>query len=216
MSARDNILGRIRKARGVPPAVTAAEQARVEAHLRAHPVATRPSLADDSVGRFREQCVRMSSTVDDVASLADVPAAVARYLQEKGLPMMAVAWPEIARLDWTSAGVQIEDRAAKGADLVGITGVHLGIAETGTLMVLSSPTTHAATSLLPETHIAVVPADRIVPAMEEAWVRTRAEIGDLPRAVNFISGPSRTADIEGQLQIGAHGPFRVHVVIVSA
>jgi L-lactate dehydrogenase complex protein LldG len=216
MNARDNILGRIRKARGVPPTVTAAEQTRVEAHLRAHPIATRLPLADDPVGRFREQCVRMSSTVDDVASLGDVPAAVARYLRDKGLPMTAVAWTEIAQLDWASAGVQVEDRPAEGADLVGITGVHLGIAETGTLMVLSSPTTHAATSLLPETHIAVVPADRIVPAMEEAWVRTRAEIGDLPRAVNFISGPSRTADIEGQLQIGAHGPFRVHVVIVGA
>jgi L-lactate dehydrogenase complex protein LldG len=216
MNARDNILGRIRKARGVPSTVTAAEQTRVEAHLRAHPIATRLPLADDPVGRFREQCVRMSSTVDDVASLGDVPAAVARYLRDKGLPMTAVAWTEIAQLDWASAGVQVEDRPAEGADLVGITGVHLGIAETGTLMVLSSPTTHAATSLLPETHIAVVPADRIVPAMEEAWVRTRAEIGDLPRAVNFISGPSRTADIEGQLQIGAHGPFRVHVVIVGA
>lgn len=216
MSARDNILGRIRKARGMPAAITAAEQARVEAHLRAHPVATRVPPADDPIGRFREQCIRMSSTVDDVPTLAEVPAAVARYLRDKGLPMTAVAWPEIARLDWSAAGVRVEDRAPVGADLVGITGVHLGIAETGTLMVLSSPTTHAATSLLPETHIAVVPVGRIVPAMEEAWVRTRAEIGDLPRAVNFISGPSRTADIEGQLQIGAHGPFRVHVVIVGA
>jgi len=104
---------------------------------------------------------------------------------------------------------------AVGDDLVGITGVHLAIAETGTLMLLSGPDTHAVTSLLPETHVAIVPADRIEPAMEEAWVRTRDERGQLPRAVNFVSGPSRTADIEGQLQIGAHGPFRVHVVVVG-
>ena len=52
--------------------------------------------------------------------------------------------------------------------------------------------------------------------MEDAWARTREEIGELPRAVNFVSGPSRTADIEGILQIGAHGPFRVHVIVTTA
>jgi L-lactate dehydrogenase complex protein LldG len=96
-----------------------------------------------------------------------------------------------------------------------VTGVYLAIAETGTLLFLSSPDTPAATSLLPETHVAVVPADRIVRTMEEAWARMRAEGREVPRAINFVSGPSRTADIEGQLQIGAHGPFRVHVVIVG-
>jgi L-lactate dehydrogenase complex protein LldG len=70
-------------------------------------------------------------------------------------------------------------------------------------------------SLLPETHIALVPMSRIVPAMEDAWALARAELGSLPRAVNFISGPSRTGDIEQTIVLGAHGPYRVHLVIIE-
>jgi L-lactate dehydrogenase complex protein LldG len=216
VSARDNILGRIRAARGVGPTPTDAERAAVEGRIRLHPVETRPRMEWALVPRFKEQCIRMSSTVDEIASMGDVPNAVARFLSNTRLPMRAVAWPEIARLDWTASGVSIDARPARGDDLVGITGAHLAIAETGTLMLLSGPETPAATSLLPETHIAVVPQGRIVKAMEEAWALTRQERGDLPRAVNFVSGPSRTADIEGQLQLGAHGPYRVHVIVVTA
>lgn len=216
MSARDNILGRIRAARGVGPAPTDAERAAVDGRVKLHPIETRPAMDWEFVPRFREQCIRMSSTVDDIASMGDVPKAVARFLVEHRLPTRAVAWPEIARMDWAGSGVEVEGRPARGDDLVGITGVHLALAETGTLMLLSGPETPAATSLLPETHIAVVPRSRIVKAMEEAWALTRQERQTLPRAVNFVSGPSRTADIEGQLQLGAHGPYRVHVIVVDA
>ena len=83
-------------------------------------------------------------------------------------------------------------------------------------MLLSGPDTPATVSLLPETHVAIVAASRIVPAMEDAWRLLRTEGGGLPRAVNFISGPSRTGDIEQTLVLGAHGPYRVHVVLVKA
>jgi len=66
---------------------------------------------------------------------------------------------------------------------------------------------------LPETHIAVVRKSRIVRGMEEAWQLMRDELGAPPRAVNFISGPSRTADIEQTVTVGAHGPYRVHVIL---
>ena len=215
MSARDNMLGRIRAARDVGPTVTASERAAVDERIAKHPIGVRPPMDWETVPRFIEQCVRMSSTVDRVASLDEVPAAVERYLEGACLGREAVAWPEIEELDWSATGVTVVARPAAGPDLVGITGVHLGVAETGTLMFLSGARTPSATSLLPETHIAVVPVGRIARAMEEAWQQTREEIGDLPRAVNFVSGPSRTADIEGMLQIGAHGPFRVHVIIVG-
>lgn len=216
MGARENILRRIRAARGATGSPSQAEIDAAEARIASHPVGTRPALDFDLVTRFREQCVRMSSTVDEVRSMAEVPAAVARYLRDGGLPMQAIAWPEIAALDWSGTGVTVEGRPPRGDDPVGITGVHLAIAETGTLMLLSGPETYAAASLLPETHIAVVPVERLVVAMEEAWELTRRTRGELPRAVNFVSGPSRTADIEGQLQLGAHGPFRVHVIVVGA
>ena len=86
--------------------------------------------------------------------------------------------------------------------------------ETGTLVTLSGPQTPPTVSLLPETHIAVVRASRVVRAMEDAWALVR-EAGGMPRAVNFISGPSRTADIEQTVTLGAHGPYRVHIVLVG-
>lgn len=215
MSARDNIFARIRAARRAAPLSGDTARSAIEDHIALHAIGARPAMNWSLVPRFREQCVRMSSTVDDVDTMDEVPRAIARFLSESKLPMRAVAWPQIARLDWSGTGVVVEDRATRGDDLVGITGVHLALAETGTLMLLSSPVSPAATSLLPETHIAVVPRGRIVKAMEEAWEQTRRERGELPRAVNFVSGPSRTADIEGQLQLGAHGPYRVHVVVVA-
>jgi L-lactate dehydrogenase complex protein LldG len=99
--------------------------------------------------------------------------------------------------------------------MVGITGAFCAIAETGTLMTVSGRETPATVSLLPETHIAVVRSSRIVRGMEEAWQLARDELGRLPRSVNFISGPSRTADIEQTVTVGAHGPYRVHVVIAG-
>jgi L-lactate dehydrogenase complex protein LldG len=60
-----------------------------------------------------------------------------------------------------------------------------------------------------------VRGSRIVRNMEEAWALCRAETRVLPRAVNFISGPSRTADIEQTVTLGAHGPYRVHIVLVD-
>ena len=83
-------------------------------------------------------------------------------------------------------------------------------------MFASGPRTPATVSLLPETHIAVVPAERIVNDMESAWSLLRSELPAMPRAINFISGPSRTADIEQTVTLGAHGPYRVHIIVIGA
>jgi L-lactate dehydrogenase complex protein LldG len=109
----------------------------------------------------------------------------------------------------------MEGRSAVGEDKVGLTGSYCAIAETGTLVMLSGEDQHATTSLLPETHIAVVSRSRILRTMEEAWELIRNETESVPRQVNFISGPSRTADIEMTLVYGAHGPYRVHVIITE-
>ena len=118
-------------------------------------------------------------------------------------------------VDIVAADADVPAAGARDADLVGITGCFCAVAETGTLMMCSSPDTPAAVSLLPETHVAVVQASRIVAYMEDAWNLARKELGTLPRAVNFISGPSRTGDIEQTIVLGAHGPYRVHLVIVE-
>jgi L-lactate dehydrogenase complex protein LldG len=215
MTARDNILSRIRTAQGRSGAPGAEERAAAAAHIAAHPPGPRPQSAADPVARFSECALKLSTSVDAVVSMTQVPRAVARYLEQNQLPKNAVCWPELFELEWQAAGIEVESRPAQGADLVGITGAFCAIAETGTLMTLSGPRTPATTSLLPETHIAVVRAGRIVRGMEDAWALLRDEHGVMPRAVNFISGPSRTADIEQTLVLGAHGPYRVHIVLVG-
>ncbi|NCV58789.1 MAG: lactate utilization protein C, partial [Betaproteobacteria bacterium] len=86
---------------------------------------------------------------------------------------------------------------------------------TGTLMLLSAADRPASTHLLPETHIALLPVDRVVAHYEDAFALMRAEYGEPPRAMNLVSGPSRTADIEQTLVMGAHGPYRVHIVLIG-
>lgn len=215
MSARESILARIRARQGKPAARTAAEREAVRSHIQSHSGSPRPRMEWDLVARFRERAVGLASTVDEVAALADVPAAVARYLEASGLPRSAVCWQELMALDWSGAGIRVEARAARDTDLVGITGAFCAIAETGTLMTMSGRDTPSTVSLLPETHIAVVTQSRIVRGMEEAWQLMRDELGAPPRAVNFISGPSRTADIEQTVTLGAHGPYRVHIILVG-
>ena len=216
MGSREEILAEIRKrqARG-GAALPAAEREQLETYLRAHPRGPLPQVADDLATRFLARAEASASTCDRVAAPADAPAAVARYLDAHRLPKSGCVWPRLAGLDWKAAGLALEPRAAKGEDMLGVTGVFCALAETGTLAMVSGPDTPASASLLPETHVAVVPAARLVPHMEDAWDLMRAELGRLPRAVNFISGPSRTADIEQSVVLGAHGPYRVHIVLVG-
>jgi L-lactate dehydrogenase complex protein LldG len=216
MAARERILASIRRRQGRGGGKPAeVEQEILDTYLRARPRGPLPDVGADLVGRFRARAEAGASTTERVAGLADVPAAAARYLEALNLPKSGCVWPALAGLAWSAAGVSLEPRAAKGDDGIGVTGVYCALAETGTLMLVSGPQTPGSVSLLPETHIAVVPVASIVPCMEDGWERLRAEQRSLPRAVNFISGPSRTADIEQTLILGAHGPYRVHIILVG-
>ena len=218
-AARKSILARIRKAQGrgadsrqdLHPSQSELEAA--STYLRAHPRGPMPPVDGDLVARFRACAESMQSSTEAVAAIADAPAAVARYLKDHKLPMRGCVWPALAQLAWAGAGIDVAPGPAQDTDLLGITGAFAAIAETGTLMTVSGVESPGSVSLLPETHVAVVSARRIVAHMEDAWALLRAELGEPPRAVNFISGPSRTGDIEQTIVLGAHGPYRVHIVI---
>ncbi len=214
-SARREILQRIRRAGGrAGERPSAAEEESVEAYLRAHPRGPlRPQTAD-LVERFRTMAESMQSSTEEIRLESEAPAAVANYLQRNRLPTYGCVWPALAHLDWQGAGLELAPRAAKGEDAVGVTGAFAALAETGTTMLVSGADTPASASLLPETHIALVPVSCVVASMEEAWDRARHAFGALPRSVNFISGPSRTGDIEQKMVLGAHGPYRVHLILV--
>lgn len=219
MTSRDDILGRVRAGLQRNGSNAAVARAEMLAALSNRSHGPQPAIDSDPqalLQRFRLKSETQSSTVDIVVQESAVPAAVVRYLTAMKLPKTAVAWSSLAALDWAAVGLSVEARGARDADLVGITGCFCAVAETGTLMLCSSPDTPSTVSLLPETHIAIVRASRILPWMEDAWDLARKELGALPRAVNFISGPSRTGDIEQTIVLGAHGPYRVHLVIVES
>jgi L-lactate dehydrogenase complex protein LldG len=220
-TARDNIFGRVRKALGRVGRDEAALAA-AEAYIAERAQGPRPALPGDLVERFVRRARAMESTVERVAEKIDIPRRVASYLDGLRLPSAlavekantGVCWPEFVGLDWPGAGLYLEARPATGGDRLAVTGVFCAIAETGTMVIVSGAQTPTASVLLPETHVAVVPAERIVAGMEEAFALLRRERGALPRAVNMVSGPSRTGDIEQTIVLGAHGPYRVHIMVV--
>jgi len=217
-AAREAILARVCKALGKAAEPAGAEAARAAAaYVLQHARGPQPSPLSDVVGRFVDRAIHMQSTVERIAARDQAPAAVSRYLEGlgAGVPREGVCWPEFADLDWTGAGLVIESRPTVGHDKLGITGCFGAIAETGTLVIVPGATMHTATALLPDTHVVVVNARDVVATMEDAFVRLRAARGHLPRSINLISGPSRTGDIEQTIVLGAHGPFRVHVLLVG-
>jgi len=217
VSARDNILARIRKAHGRSGSEPAeAELAAVRAVIAERSVGPQPPFArpDDAIAQFLRECDRVGTTHSHADDVGGVPAQIARYLEANELERRVVAWPEIAALDWSAAGISVDDRPAQGSDRTGVTGCFCAIAETGTVLLLGAAATPKSTALLPETHVCVVRRSRMVNTMEQAFALVRSEVGELPRATWFVSGPSRTADIEQTIVIGAHGPYRTHVVLV--
>ena len=214
MTARDTILGRVRQ--GVGKDDFAQRKAAAQASLAASLRGPQPVLSGGLVDRFRVKAESLSSTVEAVPDLRAAPAAVARYVAAQHLTPEIVMTPDVASLEWAASGVRGVARAAHDVDRVGVTACFCAVAETGTLMLLSGPDSPATVSLLPETHIALVDTTRIVATMEDAFALLRAEQGEIPRAINFISGPSRTGDIEQTIVLGAHGPCRVHLILIGA
>lgn len=215
MSARENILARIRANSRRSGTTSAAERAAARSTMERHERGPQPSIAlREPIQHFIDECSRLKTTVQEVANVDAIPQEVARYLALESLTTNLAGWPEFAALDWAAAGLTFDNRPANGDDLVGVTGCYCAIGETGTVLLLGARDTPKVTALLPETHLCVVKKSRIVATMEDAFAMMRKEVGEPPRATFFISGPSRTADIEQTIVIGAHGPYRVHVILL--
>ncbi|MGC2166666.1 MAG: lactate utilization protein C [Gallionella sp.] len=216
MSARENILSRIRDAQRPRQVVQNQKNSTIttiRAHLDQHPRGPLPPQISDLVSCFKERALKLSSDVLETQDKSTIPDLLAHYLTDKRLPLRGACWASLAKLPWNTAGLDMQSRPATNDDPVGVTGAFCAIAETGTLMLLSGADTPATTSLLPETHVAIVDPRRIVASMEDAWALLRKEHKQLPRAVTFVSGPSRTADIEQTVTLGAHGPYRVLLIL---
>jgi len=214
-SPREAVLARLRQSLGRGDDAHAARA--VADHL-AKPASIIPARADlDLAGRialFTAQAEAVQATVQRVDH-DQLPAAVVDYLRAHNLPMRLVMAPDpmLERADWPEM-LDIRRGAAEDGDAVGLTTAFAGIAETGTLMLLSGPQTPTTVAFLPETSIVALPADRVLRAYEDGLLLAREEQA-LPRSINFITGPSRSGDIEQTLQLGAHGPKRLLILLLG-
>jgi L-lactate dehydrogenase complex protein LldG len=173
------------------------------------------------IALFIAEAERVNATTESLRAWSQIPAAVAAYLKAHDLPMRirAATDPAFAGVPWAEEpGLSVAGGAAEAQDIVSVTSAFAGIAETGTLMLLSGPASPTSLNFLPAHHLVAIARDRIVGTYEDAFQLLRAEIGvgiGLPRVLNWITGPSRTADIEQTLLLGAHGPRRLHIMVIG-
>lgn len=215
--ARAQILGTIRKAKTKPAADTQSPDERIAAKRRG----TIPARVDKDhpalVELFVDHATALSATVSRVDDESEVPGAVADYLAGENLPAAVRAAPDpvLQALPWdTRPALTVSYGRSHGADEVSLTPAFAAVAETGTLLLRSGADHPTTLNFLPDTHVVVLRASQVVGPYEEAWDQLRAA-GPIPRAVNFVSGPSRTADIEQTIQLGAHGPRRLHIILIQ-
>lgn len=173
----------------------------------------------ERVALFRAMAEKYNATTEHIDGLAALPASVSAYLKSRNLPAAIRIGndPRLATAPWTAeATLEIRHGASDGQDLAAVSHAFGAVAETGTLALLSGPDNPVTLNFLPEHHIVVVRAEEIAGDMETIWARLRAaQGGSMPRTVNFITGPSRSADIEQTLLLGAHGPRALHIVIAG-
>jgi L-lactate dehydrogenase complex protein LldG len=219
--ARQDILLGIRRSlkRGRLGMVREAElREQIALHRRNLVPARAAALGDRGRGDlFVAMAEEVQATVTRVSSPGAVPEEVARYLVAENLPAELVLAPDpsLDDLPWDERPLlRIRRGRAEAGDAVSLTPCFAAIAETGTLMLISGAATPTTLNFLPDTHIVLVHADQVVAAYEDGWDRLRSA-GAMPRAVNFITGPSRTGDIEQRIELGAHGPRRLHIILVD-
>jgi L-lactate dehydrogenase complex protein LldG len=223
VSGRDAVLGKVRRALGVSGDELERRRAVVARLSEPRPnlIPARGQLdAEARVALFTAMAEKVSATVLRLPGLEDVPRAVADHLRRHNLPQRirtgvdpvfdALPWerePQLERLVGPS----------DGSDAVALSRAFAGIAETGTLALLSGPENPTTLNFLPDTHLVMIATSDIAGDYEAVWRRIRGLYGEgeMPRTVNLVTGPSRSADIEQTLILGAHGPRALHILIIG-
>lgn len=224
ISARDNILSRVRSAcgrdAGSPVSQVATPRtelintmpADVQQRLAKPTPLTQPAVPSSLTDALITQMESVQMSVVRLQSNNDVVAAVDWYLKEQGIDGGISVSPSLQNLDWQS---QVRFGAATGSELTSVTSAFAAVAETGSIALVSGADTPATLNFLPENHLVVLYESQIVEHLEDVWSQVRAD-ANLPRAVNLVTGPSRTGDIEQTIELGAHGPRRMHVMLIAS
>ncbi|WP_286237429.1 LutC/YkgG family protein [Neptuniibacter halophilus] len=218
--SKAEILANIRHGLKRGAATEAQREATLE-RIRAHKPTIIPKRSQlDQPGQiqlFREMASAAAAELIDIQSLNQLPSAVAAWLNQHQFKTLVSASDEcLNQLDWSALGeINREQRVARSGDLASLTTSMAGIAETGTLMLYSRPESPTTLNFLPDCHLVLLKESDIVGSYEDAWNRLREKHpNSMPRTVNMITGPSRSADIGQKLQMGAHGPCVLVIFIL--
>jgi L-lactate dehydrogenase complex protein LldG len=223
MTSRDIILATVRRSLGLT-GTEAPRRLEVEGRLAGHPRGVVPERAQLPPAARLDLFVRMveaaAGTAERVADPTAIPAAVAALLRALNLPLAIRHGddPLLASVPWERAGtLEVRRGASDGHDLAAVSHAFAAVAETGTLVLTSGADNPTTLNFLPDVHIVVLRASDVAADFETVMARLRERFGQgaLPRTVNLITGPSRSADIEQTLILGAHGPRRLHVIVVG-
>ncbi|WP_293265376.1 lactate utilization protein [Neptunomonas sp.] len=219
--SKAEILGNIRRGLKRGEATQDQKQAvanRINKHAR-NLVPQRAQLPhEQQVALFIEMATEAAAQIYQLESINDVPKTCASWLQDHQIDTLVTASDEaITSLDWSSAtDLACVQRVAEIGDAASLTTSFAGIAETGTLMLHSGATSPTTLNFLPDNHFVILKRSDIVGPYEDVWQKLRETTkGDLPRTVNMITGPSRSADIEQTLQMGAHGPKDLIILLIN-
>ena len=222
MSARDNILARVRKSLAASDDVD--RLTAVSERLAKSPRGIIPARGQLDPARkvqlFCDMATTAAASVHRVDSAADVPKAVTDYLRSRNLPARVRMGGDrrLKQMPWVrQRALQVRIGPSEGDDEVTVSHAAAGIAETGTLMLHSGKDNPTTLNFLPEHHVVVVDGADIEGDLESAveMIRRRFGKGEMPRTLNFVTGPSRSGDIEQKLLLGAHGPRALHVIVVG-
>lgn len=222
MSSRDAVLANIRRSLGVTGR-EAPRRLEVETRLTQAPsgVVPRRGQGDlaDRVATFIAEAERAQATVAQVPALSDVPAEAARFLRDANCPatLRMGADPRLAAMPWDATALDIAHGASDGHDLNAVAFAVGAIAEAGIVALVSGPDNPTTLNFLPDNAIVVVAREDVEANYEAVFARLRRRYGKnaAPRTINLVAGPSRSADIEQTLLLGAHGPRRLHIIVVG-
>ena len=214
MTAREEMLAKIRSRLGRELDGRAAVQNPDD--LNRAVASLRPVVDADPVAHFNIKAEAVDATVEIVDNPSAVPKAIESYLRSMDVgPQITVGdEPQWQDLPWEAAGLDLLRQSPRQTGAVGLSRADFAVAETSTLVLASGPNNPATLNFLPDHHIVWLDRSRIVAYQEEVWASFREQ--GMPRALAFVTGPSRTGDIELKLQHGAHGPRHLHILIVTS
>lgn len=219
MSAREDILNAVTQAttaRGArsPDAVTERIAKRANNVIPARGGA---GSKGDKISReiFIDEAVRAGAYIEQSVSMDGVPGLVSEFLKSNNIPgiLRVSTDPGMAHIPWQDEPLlTINTGPAEASDPVGVGIAQAGVAETGTVLMASSPERPAMVNMVPLINIVLLPESRLFGNYEQSLDLIR---DNMPRLASYITGPSRTADIELELLMGAHGPQELLIILIE-